>query len=603
MRVKCLLRILSLIMVVILLLSACSFAGTSAENTNQSLTWCIWGSYETHQPFFELLDETYPDIELELISYRGANRTGYSWAQMRADDIPDIYITSQILDESLAKERLIDLSNYTFINGFSDTVLDEVEIDGGVYFLPANYTMYGIFYNKTLMEENGWEIPTDFKELKVLCEEIQKAGLVPGVIGTKLTGNTFSAVFNLAKTDWLTTPAGSHWEQEFLAGDAAAADMWGNTMDYVQDYIDIGMFHVDPEDRDNGTLLNEYLGGRKAVFLTAAATTASVNFENGDEIGMMPYISKNGDKNVYMYNPSCYFGLSKRLTEPGNEQKLANAVKVLELLFSEEGQQALLSSDGPCVTGVLTDDSEELALISDARQAMRDGRAFPMTYAHWDHILTDIGQVYKEWIRGEEGVDKEACVARMDALQRDWLESAEHLHFCESLADFTQEDTALLVAKALGSTIDVDAVIVSLNELHEGGKENPAGISGKLYAGKIDTDVANTIAPSFDGEYAIMTMSGAEASALLKTGFDMYQDGDSFPYMLVTKGNMQLKGNETYKVAFLAQSYTEDIALAYTERVETGSIRTILREWLEKQGTVSPEGNPWNEVQITLDIS
>lgn len=42
------------------------------------------------------------------------------------------------------------------------------------------------------------------------------------------------------------------------------------------------------------------------------------------ELGMMPYISEDGSKNIYAYNPSQYFGISKRLTEPGNEKKLEN---------------------------------------------------------------------------------------------------------------------------------------------------------------------------------------------------------------------------------------------------------------------------------------
>ena len=142
---------------------------------------------------------------------------------MRADDIPDIFITSQILDEELAKERLADLSGYPFINSFSTSILDQVSIDGGIYLLPTSYAMYGIFYNKTLMEEYGWSVPKDLEELEALCGEIREAGLIPGVISTQLTGGPFSTMFNLAKTDWLTTPDGVQWEQDFLAGNATAS--------------------------------------------------------------------------------------------------------------------------------------------------------------------------------------------------------------------------------------------------------------------------------------------------------------------------------------------------------------------------------------------
>lgn len=595
MKIKVLKKQIILAAAIMLLLSACSSskADNSKENSD-ALTWLAWGRYGTHQAFWELANETYPEIKIEQISYYGGNRTGYSWAQMRADDISDIFITSQILDEELVKERLVDLSAYTFINEFSDKALDQVEIDGGIYLLPVSYGMYGIFYNKTLMEENNWEVPTNFAELEALCKKIEEAGLIPGIVGTKLTGNTFSAVFNLAKTTWFTTPAGTQWEQDFLAGNATAKGMWEGTMDYVQKYIDIGMFFTDPEDRSNSTLLTDYLGGRKAVFLTAAATTSITTFENGDELGIMPYISEDGSKNVYMYNPSCYFGISKRLAEQGNEQKLENAIKLLSLLFSPEGQATVIGDNTPCVMSVLTRAKmPEDSMIYDAQQAMWDGRAFEMTYAHWDSVLTDMGQAYKDWFRGENNMDGVKCIAQMDTLEQTYLNSVNQLYFCESTADFTQEETARLIAKALGIAAGTDAVMISLNELHEGGEENGCGISGKLYAEKIDAEVMATILPASDGTYAIMTMTGAQAKALKKQGFDLFGNGNTFPYILVTKGDIELADEDVYRIAFLKEDYTKETALAYSAQVETASLRAILKAYLEEQKTVSPNGNLW----------
>lgn len=70
---------------------------------------------------------------------------------MRADDIPDIFISSQIIDQDLAKERLVNLTGYDFIDGPSSALLDQVSIDRNIYALPVNNVMYGIYYNKTLM--------------------------------------------------------------------------------------------------------------------------------------------------------------------------------------------------------------------------------------------------------------------------------------------------------------------------------------------------------------------------------------------------------------------------------------------------------------------
>ena len=580
----------------LLLLSGCGSSSDEASDTDSgALTWETWGGYSVHQKFLELAKEKYPDIELEFISYTGGNRTGYSWAQMRAGDIPDIFITSQILDKDLAKEHLVDLSGYPFINDLPTSVLDQISLDGEVYLLPVNYAMYGIFYNKTLMEEHKWEVPSDFAELKALCEEIRQEGLIPGVIGTQLTGGPFSTVFNLAKTDWFTTFEGVKWEQDFLAGDAAAKGRWEGTMDYVKQYMDIGMFHTDPQDINNPELLLSYLGNRQAVFCTAVQTVNITEFpETGDKLGMMPFISKDGGKNIYMYSPSFYFGLSSRLTEPGNEKKLEDAVKLLSLVYSEEGQAAFIDETTPCVMSTLNSTVvPEDALIYDAHQAFLEGRAFPMTYTGWEPVLPDIGQAYKEWLRSENDMDGTKCIARMDELMQQHLDQSDHIYFCESTEDFTLEETGRLVGKALGSQSGADAAMIPLGEFHEGGVEISSGITGKLYAGKINQDIVSTICPGTDGKYTVMSMTGAEAKELAKAGFDAAGDHNPFPYLLVTKGGAELKDDENYQVAFLLDGYTEETAEKYPHQTHKGSMKDFLTAWLKEQGTVSPDGNPW----------
>lgn len=581
-----------------LLLSACTPSNeppdTNTKDESDVLTWNTWGGYDD---FLTLVDETYPDIRIRLSPYNGGNRTGYSWAQMRADDIPDIFITSQVIDEELARERLADLSGYDFINRFPTSVLNQVSIDGGVYLLPVNYGMYGILYNQTLMEEHGWKIPENFRELEALCAEIKAEGMIPGVVGTQLTGGPFSTVFNLAKTDWLTTPEGVVWERDFLAGKATAAGMWEDTMDYVQNYIDIGMFTADPDDQSTPQLVLDYLGNRKAVFCTAVLAVNITQLpDTGDKLGMMPFISKDGSKNIYMYSPASYIGISRRLTEPENEKKLEDAIRILSLLYSPEGQAAFITDQTPCLLSALnsTDLSED-SLIYDARNALLEGRAFPMTYANWDRVLADMGQAYKEWFRGENGMDGPACIARMDQLQQSYLNRSDHLYFCESTEDFTLEETAELLGKALGSAVGADAAMIPAGTFYREGNGLRSCATGKLYKGKINLDIANTIIPASDGEYALLSMTGAQARELAQECFDSAGDGQSFPYVLVIRGGGQPEDDRTYQVAFPMGGYTEETGQAFGARVETGSLRAFLRDWLEAQQTVSPGENPWNQ--------
>ena len=62
-------------------------------------------------------------------------------------------------------EAPADLSGYDFINGFSTSILDQVSIDGGIYLLPTSNAIYGVYYNKTLMDEYGWQMPSNIGEL------------------------------------------------------------------------------------------------------------------------------------------------------------------------------------------------------------------------------------------------------------------------------------------------------------------------------------------------------------------------------------------------------------------------------------------------------
>lgn len=135
--------------------------------------------------------------------------------------------------------------------------------------------------------------------------------------------------------------------------------------------------------------------------------------------------------------------------------------------------------------------------------------------------------------------------------------------------------------------------MIAYAETYREGVSLTSGITGKLYKDKINVEVSNAIAPSRSGKYAVLTMTGAQAKELARTGFDVLGDGNPYPYVLATRGGGELEDGRTYQAAFLMRNYTEEAAQAYSAQVYNGSIRDFLRDWLTKQKTVSPGGNPW----------
>ena len=89
-------------------------------------------------------------------------------------------------------------------------------------------------------------------------------------------------------------------------------------------------------------------------------------------------------------------------------------------------------------------------------------------------------------------------------------------------------------------------------------------------------------------------MTGGQAKELEARGFDLAGDGDPYPYLLVVKGGGEPEEDKTYRVAFLMNSYTKEVGERFSAQVEKGSVSLFLREWLTRQKTVSPDGNPWS---------
>jgi N-acetylglucosamine transport system substrate-binding protein len=64
----------------------------------------------------------------------------------------------------------------TFAESFFDGALEEGQFEGRQYFLPIVYNVNGIWYNKGMFDEHGWNVPRTWSEFLALCELIKQSG-------------------------------------------------------------------------------------------------------------------------------------------------------------------------------------------------------------------------------------------------------------------------------------------------------------------------------------------------------------------------------------------------------------------------------------------
>lgn len=543
---------------------------TSAKGGHEPLT--ILAPNLNYSAFENTISERFPEIRLEFISYIGGNPTGYSEYLLRNDAVPDIYTLGVFGLPDKQAESLLDLSGYEFLNNYKTADINQVTLDGAVYLLPTNLTILGIYYNKTMFDEHGWEVPENFDELKSLADTIRLAGIDPLSAQFELAGNGFFDLFTLAKTDFLSTTAGRQWERDFQAGKASAESLLP-AAEALQEWIDCGLLEKDDTERSYKESNERFLSGETAMYLNAGLLSSFTQNSDGtgDQYGLMPYFGLDADDSVLITMPAFYVGLSKKLGDQGQEQKLADALKIMEFLSTKEGQQSLVENQKGYITPLKNDVIPEDSPFYEVGDEIRSGHTSNLAYAGYEPIIIDVGNMIRDWVAGKyTGAE---VLAFMDELQTIYIEDGiEPLAVVEQ--GFTQEETARLVAEVFRQAAGTDVGLVSLGGYHDG-VQNESGVCARLFPGDITQELVNAIVPSYyRDEIYVLTLTGDELLGLLQTGFFFDEHAAAFPYVpagitavkdkkgvitgLLMEDGTPVTGDHHYTVAVDAGGFTQE---------------------------------------------
>ena len=216
--------------------------GKTDETSKKHEAITFMAPYLEVDSFIEEVHKTYPEVNLEVITYSGSNTTTYLQNMLEADDLPDIctqtFYKPDVVDVS---DKMIDLSGYDFTDNYVESRLKEVSDDGALYMLPSLYNCYGITYNKTLLEQHGWKLPISFTELEELADKAKEAGVTLCMAQIQYPGSAFQYICNIADAGFLGTLSGKQWQKDYLSGKANVSDTEGmmDSMEYIQKWKDL----------------------------------------------------------------------------------------------------------------------------------------------------------------------------------------------------------------------------------------------------------------------------------------------------------------------------------------------------------------------------
>ena len=604
-------RLVCTVLAAVMLFALCACGSTTeADSSDTALTVDVYNTEERFLPFFAYVEEQYPELELSITSFKGANGSEYSSNELEHGNQADIYFTSrnECKDEA-CRENLIDLSGYEFVNKLSQSILDTISMDGEIYLLPIQNTVYGIAYNKTLLEEMGAELPQNYDDLVALKGKCDERGIKLCVISGKLPGGLFQIVTDIAQMNFLDTPDGAAWEKAFLAGEEVDYSVWDETLAYMQKLIDIGFFELVDENPLSTDVENGLYSGNTLFAISQSAFNPDAGKDvTDDEFGLMPFISEDGSANYYFYNPTSFIGLSNDLLEEGNEAKLNAALKVLELYATELGQEAL--DYGGDFLPILKDSSiDSSSPLYDAYNASLEGRMERLKYTTWNEygLITPVGDAFKSWIIGEG--DGQGITDAMKEIRQQAAEQGGAPVYCTCAEDLTLEESARIVGGVYAHIAGTDVALMSLGATHAGDLReyevdgqtcsiagldaNSYGVNGVFYAGNVtqeDSWVALPGTYSDTDSVAILHLTGAQLKELEATGFDQYGDGDTFAYVVSVCDGKTLDDDTVYDVATVSGNYTEELAeLGSVEFIDVANFLNVFTETLGSYGTLSKD--------------
>lgn len=558
--------------------------GESRQQSGEHEPLSIMTAGMNYNKFEELLKQKYPEIRLEYISYTGNNATGYSQYLMANNEIPDIYAVSVFSQEDKQPGNLLDLSGYKFLSNYKTADINQVTLDGAVYLVPASLMIIGIYYNKTMFAEYGWEVPHNLEELKALALTIREAGIDPMHAQFELPGNGFFDLFTMAKTNYLSTPEGRQWERDFQVGEATAAEGLTDAAALLQELIDCGLLDAEDAARSDSDTRSGFENREAAMYLNAGSITKFTQNEDGtgDQYGLIPYFGKNEEDTVLITLPVRYYGLSKNLDGPGKEQKLEDALKVMELLATEEGQQSLLVQNvnyvAPLKNSVIPPESP----FQEVADVLGSGHTSTLAYAGYEPIIIPVGEKVRDWVAGKcTGAD---VLTLMDQQQADYLNHALE-PVAEAAEDFTREETAQLQAEAFRQAAGTDIGMITLGDYHDG-YENYSGVCGRLFRGDISQDVVNAMIPAYLPDTVwTLTLSGAEIKSMMEEGLIIEEGVEGFTY--VPSGITVTKNKDgSVKKIIMADGSGLDESAGYTVAIDDGGFT----EEIGKKGAAQDTG-------------
>ena len=348
MKAKTLRRLVSVLAALVMAVSLLAGCGTkTAEQVQQedaqTIQVYLWTNnlYENYAPYVQ---SQLPDVNIEFIV--GNNDLDFYKFLQENGGLPDIITCCRfsLHDAAPLKDSLMNLAMTNEAGAVYNTYLNSFKNeDGSVNWLPVCADAHGFVVNRSLFEQYGIPLPTDYESFVSACQAFEKVGIRGFTADYSYDYICMETLQGLSAAE-LTTTAGRKWRTAYSdpANTARVGlddTVWPGAFERMARFIQDT--HLTAEDLEHtyDDVMNLFRNGEAAMYFGSSAGVKMFQDEGIDTI-FLPFFSQNGEKWL-MTTPYFQIALNRDLEQ--DTARRNKAMKVLNVMLSEEAQNRIVA--------------------------------------------------------------------------------------------------------------------------------------------------------------------------------------------------------------------------------------------------------------------
>ena len=342
-------RLLSAFAALVIGLSVLTGCGTkTAENVEkqedaQTIQVYLWTNnlYETYAPYIQ---SQLPDVNIEFIA--GNNDLDFYKFLQENGGLPDIITCCRfsLHDAAPLKDSLMNLALTNEAGAVYNTYLNSFKNeDGSVNWLPVCADAHGFVVNRSLFEQYGIPLPTDYESFVSACQAFEKVGIRGFTADYTYDYICMETLQGLSAAE-LTTTDGRKWRTAYSdpANTARVGlddTVWPGAFERMAQFIQDTHLTADDLALNYDDVTGMFRNGEAAMYFGSSAGVKMFQDEGIDTI-FLPFFSQNGEKWI-MTTPYFQVALNRDLEQ--DTARREKAMKVLNVMLSEEAQSRIVA--------------------------------------------------------------------------------------------------------------------------------------------------------------------------------------------------------------------------------------------------------------------